>query len=491
MDAPPARSEPVVTSPEPLRRLWGPVTVRCAWELLLSGATPRGALLRHAREHALWAIPAHAGIAEAEGLASAAVKDFLARQKGVYQPWTPDPDLSILPDPRWREAIAGYVDPIHDAVFRLHYADGLAMEDVERRTGLDRSTLRAARGAIVELAREVLLEDGVPVHDWEPARLDRLIHRVATAAGDLCPGPGGLATDQGRAHAAQCPRCSRAMRLLREGILSPSDLFAPVEGPVLPDERTEVWCIHLHPDARKHRAALVAALPPSTLLINRELYVVDARQADGLEATLIAMCEDGTPRSDQLRIVKRPLRGRIVGGVILGFDVLRLVEETQSLEWGATRGTPVLPEPLPPPPSAARWWMTAFVVAACAVAAGTWSLLPGPPPADEPLSAERTVDGVMFDTDDDAYVDVLALHGGVVTLAFHSASAGDKGTLATGDGRYTLSADGDSYLVVAHGEVMDGIQPLIDGFSGTQADAKEVQTRLRDRFPGAAVAILP
>lgn len=491
MDAPPARPEPATERPDPLRRLWGPVTVRCAWELLLAGASPRGAVLRHAREHALWAIPTHAGVAEAEGIATAAVKDLLARQRGSYQPWSADPDLSILPAPRWREAIAGYVDPVHDAVFRLHYADGLSMADVERRTGLDRSTLRAAQGAIVELAREVLVEDGIPVHDWDAERLDRLVHRVATAAGDACPGPGGLATDQGRAHAAQCPRCSRAMRLLREGILSPSDLFAPADGPVLPKERTEVWCIHLHPDARKHRAALLEVLPEGVIVLNRDVFLVEVRLAADLGVSLVRLAEDGTPRGDQLRIVRRPLIGRIVGGVVLGFDVLRVVEETLALEWGATLGTPNLPEPLPPPPSAARWWMTAFVVAVSAVAAGTWTLLPKAPKPDEPLSAERTADGIRFDTDDGAYVDVLSLDGSTLTLVFHSATVEDKGSLATGDGRYQILSGGGEHLVIARAASFEGIQPLLDGFTGTHPDIHEVQSRLWDRFPGVAIVVVP
>ena len=53
-------------APDPLRRLWGPVTVRVAWDLVRAGVAVRPQLLRAVREHALWRIPPTAGLAEAE-----------------------------------------------------------------------------------------------------------------------------------------------------------------------------------------------------------------------------------------------------------------------------------------------------------------------------------------------------------------------------------------------------------------------------------------
>lgn len=491
MDVSPLRPPLAAPLPrtEPQRRLWGPVTVRCAWELLLAGVSPR-TMLRAARDHALLLLPDDANLPEAEALASAATRDLVARERGVYAPWAPDADLSILPDPRWREAIQACADPIHDAVFRLHFADGLPLDGLDRRTGLDRSVLRAAREALIELAREILVEDGLPVHEWEPTRLERLVYRIATAAGDLCPGPGGLATDQGRAHAEGCPRCSRALRLIREGVISPSDLFPPEDGPVVPQHRVDALLVQLHPDARKHRRALDAALGPARQ-VNREVWVVDLAADPGVLDRLRPMAEEGAPPAGRLRLLRRPILGRFAGNVVLGGDVLTACDELQRLEWGAAAGVEPLPEPLPPPPSAARWWMTALVVGLMATAAGTWALLPAPPPPDVALEAQRTGEGVRFDTDDAAYVDVLALRGGTLSLVAHSERPGDKGAWATGDGRYALPVDADQVFVVARSTSLEDMDRLVDGFVGETATAAEVRRRLRDRFPGAAIEDVP
>lgn len=494
MDAPPLRPPASAASlprSEPHRRLWGPVTVRAAWELLLAGVQVRGPILRAAREHAFLLIPGDANLPEAEALAAAATRDLLQRQRGVYGPWSVDPDLAILPDPRWAEEIARYADDVHDSVFRLHFADGIPLEEIERRRRIDRSALRAAKGALIELAREVLLEDGVPVHDWDTPRMERLLARIATSAGDLCPGPGGLATDPGKAHAEHCPRCSRALRLLREGVLSPSDLFAPEDGPLVGAGSVDVLVVQLHPDHRRHRKELASALGPSALPVNRESWVVPLEGAPEILDDLRALAEDAAPAASMLRIRRCRLAGRITEGAVLGPAVLDVLEALHRQEWGSAVGIDPLPEPLPPPPSAARWWMTAAVVGLLALAAGTWALLPSRADADVPLEATRDAAGVVFDTDDEAYVDLLALRGGTLSLVLHSVTPLDKAELATRDGRYRVALDADVVFLVARSSRLDGVEALVGGLSGVPADRDEVRRRLLDRFPRAAVATVP
>lgn len=489
MDAAPLPTAPPESSrPDALRRLWSAVTVRVAWELLLQGVQPRGAALRHAREHALRCLPAGVGLAEAEAVATQAARDWVARLGGRYEPWVTDPDLSILPDPRWRLLVGSLPEPVHDMVFRLHYADGLSLEDVSMRTGVDLALLRAGREAVLEMARSVLLDDGVPVQDWDAARVDRYVRRIATAAGDVCPGPGGLATELGRQHAEECPRCSRALRLLREGVLSPSDLFAPDEASPLLPAPAPMLLVHLHPDGRRHRAALLAALGPERVILNREVFAVEVRDAAALRAALVELAEEGTPPASQLRLVTRPVRGRVGGGAITGLDVLTALQELHALEWGGARGWEALPEPLPPPPSAARWWMTALVAGLVAVAVGLWVLLPPRDAADVPLTVEPAAGGVRFDTDDEAWVDVVAIRGGTPSLLAHSEEPLTKAAWATGDGRYELPVEADEVLVVARSTRLDEMDLVIAAQAGG-TDGATLAERLRERFPGAAVAV--
>ncbi|MFZ5482475.1 MAG: hypothetical protein ACOZNI_37275 [Myxococcota bacterium] len=476
-------------APDPLRRLWGPVTVRVAWDLVRAGVAVRPQLLRAVREHALWRIPAAAGLAEAEAIASQAVEDFLARAAGRYAPWAPDPDLAILPDPRWRDAVSEQADPVHEAVLRLHYADGLPLEEVERRTRLDAALLRAAREAVREHVRAVVADDGVSLDGWDGARVDRLVARIATAAGDLCPGPGGLATEPGRAHAERCPRCSRALRLLREGLLSPSDLFHPEDGRCLPTATVDLLCLLAHPDARRHTRMLARAFGDAARLVGEDTLFVDAGARPDAETLLRDAAERKSPANAHLRAVRRVVPARWHKLAVLGPGPEALLAEANSLAWGDTVGLEPLPDPLPPPPSAARWWAGAALVALLATGAALWTLLPGPPAALVPLTAAREPGAVVFDTEDTAYVDVLARTPSGLEVVFHSDAAGDKGALGTGDGRYRFATDAPVVLVVASPAPLDDMERVAAGLAG--AEPETLVERLRERYTGAAVASLP
>lgn len=482
---------PPKSGSDPLRRLWGPITIRVAWELLRAGVQPRPPTLRAARDHALWRLPADVGLADAEARSSASVEDYLARCAGRYAPSAPDSDLIVLPSPAWRESILAASDPIHEAVLRLHYADGLTLDEVERRTGLETALLRGARDAVRELARSVVGEDGLSLEGWEPARLDRLLIRIATATGDLCPGPGGLATEPGRAHAEGCPRCSRALRMFREGMLSPGDLFPPEDGACLPSGVVDLCCVSVHPDARRHARALTRVLGDAARLLPEDILLIDASRVD-LQSVLVHAAEQGAPPATQMRIVRRSVPGRWVPRAVIGPGVDKLLGALQGMTWGEVDGVEPLPEPLPPPPSAARYWVGAVLVALLAVAAGVWASLPVPAASDVLLVAKAEAGGVVFDTDDDAWIEVIALRGTQADVVFHSESPGDKGRLGTGDGRFRIQTEADAVVLVASRSRLTGIERVLGVLPPSDMPAKDVLVkRLRDRYAGSAVVGVP
>jgi hypothetical protein len=471
---------------DPLRRLWGPVTIRVAWELLRARVEARGPTLRAARDHALWRLPAAPAVAEAEALAAVAVDEYLARCAGRYEPFSTAQDLDVLPTPAWREAIEAASDPIHEGVLRFHYADGLPLEEVERRSGLEIALLRGARDALRELTREIVGEDGVSVDGWDPARLDALIARIATAAGDTCPGPGGLATDLGRAHADTCPRCSRALRMLREGVLGPGDLFPPEDGPCRPAAMLDLAIIGVQPEARRHYGGLVRRLGDAARVLPNELILVDASRCD-LSTILVDLAERGTPNAAHLRVVRRLVPGRWVSRAVIGPGIDDLLGRLQGLAWGEVEGIDALPEPLPPPPSAARWWAAAALAALLAVAAGLFAFRDQGRVAEVPLTVERESGGLVFDTSDQAWVEVVALDGARANVVFHSDSPGSKGAIATGDGRYRVASLAGAHVVIAGTSAFDGLDQVLAVVPATDDPARLLAERVRERFPNAAV----
>lgn len=479
------RTLPTVAIPAndqgPARRHWTALTVTVAWELARALPRVRPQLLQLAREHAAWRLPDGASLADTELVAAQATREFLERRAGRYRRWADDPDLDVLPDPRWRQAVLDTATPLHEAVFRLHYADGVPLEELAPRLKVDLTWLRPAREAVRELVRVIVAEDGVSTEGWDVERVDRFVTRVALAAGDRCPGPGGLGTETGRAHGESCPRCGRALRLIREGVLAPNDLFAP-DGPV-PPPNTTLTLIQVQADARKAARPLHKRLAGAVRLGDDVLVLpLDAEQ----EAALRELAEAGTPARTQLRIAKMSVPGRLAEGLLVGRAPEALQDAVQLLPWGEVRGLDALPEPLPPPPSAARWWATAGLVASLAVAAGAYAMVASRPEGTPELSGTREVDAVVFDTNDEAYVDVIAIGPDRAELLFHSTSPADKAALATTDGRYRTPADARPVVIVSAGTAL----PDTELVATSARDAADARARLRAAHPDAAVLVV-
>ena len=193
------------------------------------------------------------------------------------------------------------LDPVSDSVFRMHYADGHGMPVVEQHVALDRSTLMAAREGVRAAAHAILSSDGMSLTGWSDARLDQLISRIANQAASNCPGPVGLLSDTGKAHADRCPRCSRALRLITAGALSPSDLFIPDQASLISSERIELLAVLLHPDGRSHSELVEEALGPGAIRAGGDCWLVPADDLTAVGEALSGLAEQNSPPRHQLR----------------------------------------------------------------------------------------------------------------------------------------------------------------------------------------------
>lgn len=445
------------------RELWGPVTVRVAWDLVLGGITVRPDVLAEAREHVLRCLPAGCGPAEAEELSSVFVGDWLDRvRKARYRRPRLDPDRDIAISRAWRHRLASALDQVGDAVFRLHYGDGFTLVQVSRSVALDVGRLEGARAGIREAMKLVAWEDGLELSGWPAERLDRLVGRVARAAEAGCPGPGGLLTDEGRRHADRCPRCARAVRLVKGGALAPGDLF-PSAAPVATGDLRLLGLL-LHPDARKHHAAVAAALGDLALPVASDGWVIDARHLDELAPVLEELALAGTPARHHLRGALVCASGRWVKKRLLGPAPLVALEEARAQPWGEIQGVAELPAPLPPPPKATRWWAAAGVAVVLAVAAAGFSAMPRELPPTWPLQAEFVTapDGwqVRFDTDELAVVDVVARVDGQLQVV-HSGVRAEKGRWATLGGDFQVEIPGEEVLVITSAGGIPGLHERV------------------------------
>jgi hypothetical protein len=123
------------------------------------------------------------------------------------------------------------------------------------------------------------------------------------------------------------------------------------------------------------------------------------------------------------------------------------------------------------------------LIASLAQLAGWLALAPQDEAPRYALSAVRTAGAVVFDTDDEAWVEVLAVDTEGAEVLFHSEGPDDKAALATGDGRFRVIVGERPVLVVAAvGALAD-----VDAVMAVSRDLDDARERLQARYADAAV----
>jgi len=500
--------------PLPNRQVWLPITVRVAWELVLNGVKVRPRVLHDAREHVLRCLPSGVGGDEAERLATMLTRDYIERVRhGRYRRVTLEREDAIPVSRLWRKRLVTALDPVGDAVFRLHFGDGMSMELVEERTALPNTTLAAARDGVRETMRAILSREGVHPAEadpdraqidgdrWRNAKLDVLLTRVACLPEPGCPPPVGLLSDIGRSHADECPRCSRAVRLVRGGLLSMTDLLAPDEGlgpgatSAEVDFQTErMMALLIHPDARRHKKKLDRMLGDRVVPIGPDAYLVRSDHVEWVGLLLRQIAPLGTPPRHHLRGAVVEGGGRWSGGTLLGPLPILALELARARPWADFGSTLNLPPPLPRPPRATSWWASAGLAAAGALAAAIWVLSPQELPPEVPIEASfqrhNSHWNVRFDTDELAVMDVVVHRDGRLDI-IHSSLMAEKGRFATGMGDYVVDLTGDGVALISSQAGIPELPALVRSAMADPMPLESLQERLRHIHPLADVVLSP
>ena len=476
---------------DPRVTIWFSVTVRVAWELMLAGIRVRPAILTDARDHALACLPEGTGPDEAETLAGVATADFLGRvREGRYERLIPLEDTDLTIRQSWREQLFESVDPVGDAVLRLHYGDGMDMAAVERTAAIDTAVLDGAREGIREAVRTIVDAEGLS--SWSQERLDVLVGRIVSLPSPGCPAPTHLLSDQAREHVDRCPRCSRAVRLIRGGLLAPLDLMAPAdhESP----RNAQIVAILLHPDARKHHKRVSRVLSERAIALGNDVWLLDRSDLGAVAPGLKALAEDSRPPRHHIRGAVVTGLGRWSGNVLLGPVAIQALDAARSRPWSEIDQLGELPAPRPPAPSAVRWWAGAGVAAGLAALAGVHVMSPEEVPPSMPIAVEfqRMPQGwaIRFDTEDLAVVDVVGL-GTEGLTGLHAGARAEKGRWATGDGRFQLMVPGNEVALIASADGIPELHGLVEQARAQSQPMTSLESWVRHTHPTVDFVVSP
>lgn len=469
---------------------WALITIAAAWTLYRMGVKLTPEVVEHAREHALLHLPRRLPANHGADRTLALTERFVQRARGrsADDPWEQDRSMPL--SPRWHRALVSSSDTPGSLVLRLHYGDGLSLDDIAAQHNIERLHLEGARGGLREMVRRAAVRDGLPLSDWCAERLDRLIQRLAAWSPGPCPPMEEVLEGSHREHVTDCPSCSRGLRLVRGGLLEPAALRAPTTPMRMPVVRLVV--LHLHPDAPISRAALLRTCPVSCAPVDRDLLLVDFEDPVTVERWLHLATEVARPEAHHLRGVLLDGAGRFCKHGLLGPLSDRARIALRSQPWGAVEGTTSLPDPLPAPPPARRGW---GVVAALSLVAAM--LLPGAWDRTEPsqhgLQAEfapgRGGLWATFDVDEDASVSIVRLsEQGELELLHAGTSPGEKMDWTVGDGRYRLHTPGDGLLLVAHTSPLDRLGAVLAA-ADPASPLEDVALRLTRTHPDVDVRL--
>ncbi|MBN1334500.1 MAG: hypothetical protein JXB39_00910 [Deltaproteobacteria bacterium] len=480
---------------------WLALTTRVAWCLYRSRIRVTASILAEVRDHVLLSLPSLSSCPDLEDATDLLVEEYLERTRSGRIPGPREPPPLPAVDPTWRRAVEASCDATVLAVFRHRYGDGAPPAVVMRACGLDSPTLQAVLDGLREVVREEARSRGVTPIPPGTAWTDALLERVAASAGDDCP-PGAeladLASRPGSPahpvakHVGDCPRCARAVRLVRAGLIAPTDLVPP-DGFPWPPSQAALLALHLHPQGRTHLRSLAAALGSSARMVGEDSILVDLGQGDDWRGVLLQRIRMGLPSRDHVRGAVARGPGRWTPRTVIGPVPLEALEASRARTWGEVEGIPLLPDPLPRPPSVAHLWTGAILVGLLAALAGAWLLLGRAPPARWPIDADvQVAEGavrVRFDVDDRAIVDVYDLEPREARRRLGSASAADKADLATGDGDYEATSSGNGLVVISSEEPLPDLGDVLGGLGYLPVDPSSVQDRVRAIRPDADVIV--
>jgi hypothetical protein len=487
-------SRPDPTSASRLHDAWLPVTVRIAWELAIARIRIRPAVLSDIREHVLRSLPPGVPHTDCDPIVALYAREYLERVRADrYVPPVVDPWMTTPVPAPWKPGVESALDPLARRVLRFHYGDGLTLGQLERTFHVDRSTLEAVRSGIREVLAQLAIEHPAerPVSSDDDS--DLVLMRIATSTSGRCPGPMGLASEEGRSHAEECTRCAHALRLIRRGALSPNDLFVP-DGPPVPPSTVGVVALVLHPDAHRHKKLVARALGELAIPAGADAWLFDAKDQEPIEGALRTLCELGTPPRYHLRAGRVVGEGRWRRGVVLGPLPHASLAAARSALWSELDGFQPLPAPAPPAPHARGSWLVAAAVLGTAGAVGATVRAPEDPGPTFPVDAAFSVqDGRLiaaFDTDDLATVDVVVERDeGDIVIAQRALREG-KGALATGEGDYRIGAAGRRAAIISSDGIGD-LELLVAAASADADPLDSLRARLRTRHPRAAIVLSP
>lgn len=473
-------------------RGWGPVTIRVAWTLVAQGVTVRPEVLRDARDHVWFHLAPDTSVVAAEDRAEWLTQAFVARARGrvPVEPFVDDREMA-LPQ-LWRDRLHRGLSTNARWVLRMHLADRHPLDAVAARMGEDVLALEAAREGLREVVRRTAKKDGVDLDGWADDRLDHLLHRLVVLPPASEPPLLEIVDGLHPEHIARCVRSTRALHLVRMGVLKRADLVPP-HGIARPNERVRVLALSLHPDARAQRRQLMRELGARSFPVGDDLLLVDSTDVDAVVDVLRLAAEVGAPSRDHLRgaLVEGP--GRWSKHGVIGPLVAEVAAPVRSIPWGTIDDVCELPGKLPEPPSP-RWAWTGVAAAALVTAAVLHTAFrPLPPPVDHPLAvtAVPARQGIWldFDVDEDAYVFVVREQAGQLDVVLDSHRIADKIAHATGDGRYRLHAVGDGLLVASASHPIPRLAELVAKADASPAPLEELAGTIREGDPKVDVKL--
>lgn len=463
------------------------VTVRVAWSMMMAGIRIRPSNLQDARDHVLYSLPSAVDADEAEEHTDGLVEDYLNRVKGGrLQHRTRPGGGDLVLHAGLRARLVDALDPVSDAVLRLHYGDGMPLEQVERTAAIDGSALMAAQEGLRMSARDLLVGEGFS-GPWTDTRLDAALRRLANMALPGCPEPLELLADHNRAHVDDCPRCSRAVRLIRGGVIAPSDLLSPTQAGPKPE--VLIGALILHPDARRVRRKLERVMGPGAVRAGPDVWLMSKDELAQMGPGIRSLVSDGVLPRHHLRgaVVRGP--GRWSGPVLLGPTAIEAIESARARPWSEIDTLGELPPPRPTPPKATRWWLTAAVFVALATGAGIETFQPQPKQPDVPIEASFTPaeDGweITFDMADLAVLDVVALGTEGLTIV-HGNVRSSRGQWATGGGAYRLYVPDPYVALIASSAGLTDLGAMVEAARSSPTPLETLESQLRLAHPTVA-----